>query len=318
MINAPIAALFPGQGSQYPGMTKSLRENFPFIKDIFEEGSEAVKENLLKLCEDGPSDTLQLTHNAQPCILLTSYCWFQVLKRNLDFAPQAGAGHSLGEYSALLSSGALTVTEAVRLVRKRGELMQQAVPAGKGKMAAVLGLDDSKIQAVCQAATEGESVVVPANFNAPGQTVIAGSAEAVDRFIQLASGQTNPEWKARKVIPLNVSAPFHCPLMKETALKFVPFLEAVQWKEPAFPVVSNLDASLRSHGSFVPVLRDQIDHPVLWTGCGETLSRHGIKHFIEMGPGRVLVGLMKRIVDGATLFSLDSLEDFQAFEKEFK
>lgn len=313
-----IAALFPGQGSQYPGMSKDLLQEFSFTRQLFEEASDALHTNLTKLCLDGPSDELQLTHNAQPCILTTSYAWFQVLRRNLDFKPKAAGGHSLGEYSALLAAGAMTLTEAVTLVRKRGELMQSAVPAGKGKMAAVLGLDDDKVRQLCNEASEGEnSIVVPANFNAPSQVVIAGHAGAVDRAAALANGG-NPELKARKVIPLNVSAPFHCPLMKPVAEKFVPFLQAVPWKPRTFPVVANLDAQLRQEGDLVALLKDQIDHSVRWTECVQTLSASGCDWFVEMGPGKVLTGLVKRIADGATLSSLDSAADFQALEKLYK
>jgi|694.fasta_scaffold106549_3 [acyl-carrier-protein] S-malonyltransferase len=318
-INQALAALFPGQGSQYPGMSKVLVEQFPWVKTHFEEASDTLKVDLLKLCEQGPSEELQLTKNAQPCILVTSFSWFQVLKKSLGFRPAAGAGHSLGEYSALASADALSLSQAVALVRKRGELMQEAVPQGKGKMSAVIGLDDDKVKEICQAASTGkDSLVVPANFNAPSQVVIAGHAAAVDKFSELANGTTNPQWKARKLIPLNVSAPFHCPLMEATANAFLPFLEKVDWKDPQFPIVSNLDAKLRNAGNVTSVLKDQIDHPVLWTSCVGTLDRHGIKTFVELGPSRVLTGLVKRIVDGATTFSIDSLEDFKSLEKAMK
>jgi [acyl-carrier-protein] S-malonyltransferase len=174
-----FAALFPGQGSQSVGMIKVLRDEFPYTREIFEEANDALREDLAKLCLEGPEASLQLTHNAQPALLMTSYAWFRVLKRTLDFRPAAGAGHSLGEYSALCAAGAMTLTEAVKLVRKRGELMQTAVPQGKGKMAAVIGLDDDKVKELCAKATEGpHSLVVPANFNAPSQVVIAGHARS--------------------------------------------------------------------------------------------------------------------------------------------
>jgi [acyl-carrier-protein] S-malonyltransferase len=314
-----VAALFPGQGSQNVGMSKTLVEAFPWTRQIFEEASEAIKSNLYKLCAEGPSDELQLTFNAQPAILTTSYAWFRILQKTLDFKPMAGAGHSLGEYSALLCSGALTLSEAVRLVRKRGELMQSAVPAGKGKMAAVLGLSDEAVVELCKAASESEtSLVVPANFNAPSQVVIAGHAGAVERAQALASDPKNPQWKARKVIPLNVSAPFHCPLMKPVAETFVPHLQAIQWQKIAFPIVNNLDGQWRETGDWVSLLRDQIDHSVLWTKCATTLSGHGAEVMIEMGPGKVLTGLVKRIVENVKLFNLETVEDLKAFEREWK
>jgi len=319
MQDLSYAALFPGQGSQYPGMSKVLVEQFSWVKVFFEEASDQLKINLLKLCEEGPSEELQLTKNAQPAILVTSYSWFQVLKKDLGFKPAASAGHSLGEYSALTASEALPLSQAVSLVRKRGELMQQAVPPGKGKMTAVIGLEDDTVKEICASASKGkESLVVPANFNAPSQVVIAGHAGAVDQFCELAQGVTNPKWKARKLIPLNVSAPFHCPLMTPTAEAFLPFLESASWSEPKFPVVSNLDAQLRSNGSMSPILKDQIDHPVLWTSCVQTLERHGIKQMIELGPSRVLTGLVKRIVENVTTFSIDSLDDLKKFETFLK
>lgn len=314
------AALFPGQGAQYAGMTKVLRDDFSWTKQFFEEASDSIKEDLYKMCLDGPEDALQRTHNSQPCILTTSYAWFQVLKRNLDFAPAAGAGHSLGEYTALCASGALTLTEAVRLVRKRGELMQEAVPHGKGKMAAVLGLDDDKVIDLCKRATAGDhSQVVPANFNQPGQVVIAGHAEAVDRAEAIATDGKVPELKARKVIPLKVSAPFHCPLMKPAADGFLPFLKATAWsKIRTFPVVNNVDAKLRSEGDLSELLRDQIDHPVQWTACMKTLDESGLTRFIEMGPGKVLTGLGKRILANAQFMGIETTEDVAKLETLFK
>lgn len=309
------AVLFPGQGSQYPGMSKVLLENFGYTKEIYEEASDAIKVDLKKLCSEGPADELQLTFNAQPAILVTSTAWYQVLKRNYDFKPAAAAGHSLGEYSALVASGALELSDAIRLVRKRGELMQSAVKPGQGKMAAVIGLSDDKIVEACKEASTDGKLVVPANFNAPSQVVIAGHAEAVDRFSEIAKGTVRPDWKARKVIPLNVSAPFHCPLMKSTAEAFETFLQETHWGSLAFPVVSNVDAQLRASGSMTEILRDQIDHPVLWTSCVQTLQKLGIGRFVEMGPSRVLTGLVKRILDGVEALSMDSMDELQAFEK---
>ena len=211
------------------------------------------------------------------------------------------------------------MSEAVLLVRKRGELMQEAVPKGKGKMTAVIGLEDSVIEEICRACTLGsESLVVPANFNAPSQVVVAGHAEAVDRFTQVASNPEKPNWKARKLIPLNVSAPFHCPLMSPTAEAFLLFLDKVKWQDPKFPVVSNLDAKMRNTANLNQVLKDQIDHPVLWTSCIQSLQRHGIKQYVELGPSRVLTGLVKRIAEGSVTHAIDSLEDFKKLENLWK
>jgi len=309
-----IACIFPGQGSQYVGMAKVLCDEFPWTKEVYEEASEAVKDNLLKLSLEGPDDVLQLTYNAQPCILVTSYAWFRVLSRELDFKPSAAAGHSLGEYTALLASGALRLNEAVTLVRKRGELMQKAVAPGKGKMAAVIGLEDDQVSALCEKASERDSLVVPANFNAPMQVVIAGNADAVDRAEALT--KTEPSFKARKFIPLKVSAPFHCPLMESTARSFEPFLGAIAWQKMAFPIVFNVDAKMRMDGELKSLLKDQIDHPVLWTSCVKTLYENGHATFVEPGPGRVLTGMVKRILDEVKTFSVDSVDGLKELEHD--
>lgn len=317
MSKPKIAALFPGQGSQYPGMVREMFQEFAWTKTLYEEASDAIKIDLKKLCLDGPADELQLTANAQPAILTTSYAWFQILRKTVDFQPAVAAGHSLGEYSALLAAGTMTLSEAVRLVRERGRLMQVTVPPGKGKMAALIGLDDAKAKQLCEKATEGDSLVVPANFNAPGQVVIAGHAAAVERAEKLASGG-DPELKARKVIPLKVSAPFHCPLMKPVAEAFVAPLEAVQWQARRFAIVHNLDAKLRTDGDLVPLLRDQIDHPVLWTQCQQTLEKEGCTHYFEMGPGKVLAGLGKRIVETGEFQGVETLADIRSVETFFQ
>ncbi len=310
-------ALFPGQGSQYTGMSKVLKEAFPWTSQIYEEASDTLKFDLYKLCAEGPDSDLQLTMNQQPAILATSYAWFSVLKKLLDFKPDAGAGHSLGEYTAYLASGALSLSDAIRLVRRRGQLMQEAVPQGKGKMAALLGLADDKVRELCQKASQGEdSLVVAANFNAPSQVVIAGHTTAVDRAAVIAG--TEGELKARKVIPLNVSAPFHSPLMKTVAEKFEQDLSSVKWHPQQFAIVNNLDARLRTEGDPVPILKDQINHPVLWTSCVETLKLSGHTKFVEMGPGKVLTGLVKRMTEGAQLFSIESIDDIQKFEGSLK
>jgi len=316
---APYGALFPGQGSQYPGMARVLVDEFSWTRAIYEEASDAIQENLLRLCLDGPEDRLQLTQNAQPAILATSHAWFQVLRRTLDFSPAAGAGHSLGEYTALLCAGSLELATAVRLVRKRGELMQAAVPAGKGRMAALIGPTEDQVKRLCEQASQGEtSIVVPANYNGPGQTVIAGHAEAVQRAEKLAGPEGDPSLKARKVVPLKVSAPFHSPLMHPAADAFQPYLTAVRWAERAFPIVHNLDATWRTSGDLPPLLRDQIDHPVLWTQCQAELGRRGLGLFVETGPGKVLSGLGKRILEGARFHSVDGLDALRDLETLFK
>lgn len=315
---AKIALTFPGQGSQYPGMAKVPTQNFPYTKAVYEEASEAIKADLLKLCEES-SETLQLTRNAQPAILVTSYAWTVVLRQELDLKVEAAGGHSLGEYTALLSSGGLSLTDATKLVRMRGELMQSAVPVGRGKMVAVLGLDDESVDNLCELASEGEnSLVVPANYNAPNQVVIAGHTTAVDRAKAIATSGTPPELKAGKVIELSVSAPFHCPLMKPVAEKFYPYLRAIAWRECLFPIVFNVDARPRSKADFSELLRDQLVHPVLWTSVVRTLHQHGCAYFVEPGPGRVLTGLVHRILDDGKYFSVDSTEGLKKLEKALR
>lgn len=310
-----FSVLFPGQGSQYPGMSKVLVDNFPWTTQLFEEASDATNENILKLTLEGPEDKLQLTKNSQPAILTTSYAWYQVMRKEFDFAPSGAAGHSLGEYTALLAAEAMTLTEAARLVRVRGEMMQNAVPEGKGKMAAVLGLDDDKIEALCKEASREGSVVVPANFNSPGQVVISGDAAAVERAEQL--GPTDA-YKARKMIPLKVSAPFHSPLMKVIAEPFGKELKSVQWKTLKFPIAFNVDAKLRHDADIVGLLTTQLFSPVRWTACAQSLGQHIGSAFVECGPGKVLTGLVKRIVDGAELYAVDSDKELKAFETKWK
>lgn len=315
--HSSLAALFPGQGSQCVGMAKALRDEFPWTREIFEEACDAISENLTKLMLDGPEADLQLTHNAQPAILTVSYAWFQVLRRTLDFAPRAAAGHSLGEYTALLAAGCLTLAEAVRLVRERGNRMQDAVPVGAGAMAAVLGLEDAEVEELCRLASEGEtSLVVPANYNAPMQVVIAGHAGAVTRAQELASGKV-PELKAKKFVPLKVSAPFHSPLMKPAATKFRPALEAVRWQPKKFPVAHNVDGKLTESGDVVDVLFRQMDGAVRWVACMKALEATGVTGYVELGPGKVLQGLGKRIVE-RPIYPCDTAQDVKALETKWQ
>jgi len=242
-----------------------------------------------------------------------------VLRRELDFRPNAAGGHSLGEYTALLAAGALSLSQAVKLVKVRGELMQSAVPVGRGKMAAIIGMQDTKVVELCELATEGlESIVVAANFNAPMQVVIAGHSEAVDRAAAILDSPDHPEMKAKRFVPLKVSAPFHSPLMKPVADAFLPFLEAVSWEKLSFPVVFNFDAKIRTDTNIASLLKDQVDHPVLWTDCIKNLFESGHGYFLESGPGKVLTGLLKRIVKEAKGYSVDSMERLRSFEAVVK
>ncbi|MCB0416237.1 MAG: ACP S-malonyltransferase [Bdellovibrionales bacterium] len=317
-MSTKIGILFPGQGAQYVGMEKELLANFPWTRQIYEEASDSIKTKLLKLCQDGPSSDLQLTQNGQPAILTTSYAWFQVLRRELDFVPDAGAGHSLGEYTALLAAGAMELAQAVPLVRERGQRMQTAVPVGTGKMAAVIGLADDLVQKLCEKATEADSVVVPVNFNAPGQVVIAGHTEAVERAEAISKSKNPPELAARKVIPLDVSAPFHSPLMGPVVESFGPALDAVPWKAPRFGIVFNVDAKFRTEPDIPALLKQQVDHPVRWVASMQTLIQTGIQTFVEPGPSKVLAGLMKRIDRNAAVTGIESLEGIKELEALLK
>ena len=310
------AFVFPGQGSQQLGMLADVAAQYPLVRQVFGEASDALNLDLWQLCQENETD-LNKTEYTQPVLLTAGVALWRVWQAFDGVQPQYLAGHSLGEYTAYLASGALSLSDAIRLVRRRGQLMQEAVPQGKGKMAALLGLADDKVRELCQKASQGEdSLVVAANFNAPSQVVIAGHTTAVDRAAVIAG--TEGELKARKVIPLNVSAPFHSPLMKTVAEKFEQDLSSVKWHPQQFAIVNNLDARLRTEGDPVPILKDQINHPVLWTSCVETLKLSGHTKFVEMGPGKVLTGLVKRMTEGAQLFSIESIDDIQKFEGSLK
>lgn len=300
-----MIAFFPGQGSQHEGMGKSLFENFSYVRDLFEEASEAIKLNIKKLCFDGPATDLTLTENTQPCLLVTSYAAFVAAEREWEFKPSLVMGHSLGEYSALVAAKSLRFAEAVRWVRARGQAMQSAVPAGVGGMAAVMGLDDSQVIDLCKkaisAAKEKNSsdpaVVEPANFNSPGQVVIAGSKNALDEAAALSKTDA---FKGAKIIPLQVSAPFHSSLMKPArenmAELFLKLSPAARPAPLAAPYIPNCTARFTTEASLIlELLEEQIDHPVLWTQSVETALGRGEKKGIEFGPGKVLQSLVKRI-----------------------
>jgi [acyl-carrier-protein] S-malonyltransferase len=286
-----ISYVFPGQGSQSPGMGKNLADNFPVAREVFEEADEALDFPLSRLCFEGPAEELQLTENTQPAILAVSIAAFRALESTGAPAPAFVAGHSLGEYSALVASGVLDLSDALRTVRARGRYMQEAVPVGTGAMAAVIGGELSDIERVCAQASgeiSGEVCSV-ANINSPGQVVIAGSTAAVDRAIELLKDV------ARRVIKLNVSAPFHCALMKPAQDRLATDLERLSLGEPKFPVVTNVDARITT----APVqLRDalfrQVTAPVRWVESMQLLIENGVDSVVEVGPGKVLSGLMRQ------------------------
>ena len=302
-----IAFLFPGQGSQHAGMGKDLAENFPLARQVFEEANDALGIDLAALCFKGPEEDLKLTANTQPAILTTSVAALRVLQNETGIAPHYAAGHSLGEYSALVCAGALDFADAVRIVRQRGTFMQEAVPVGTGGMAAILGLDTATLDRVCKAAAQGQ-VVSPANFNSAGQVVIAGHAEAVERAIELAK-----ENGAKRALPLPVSAPFHCSLMVPAGERLADVLAEVKVSDMTIPVVTNVEATPNQDASRVcQLLVDQVSAPVRWDETIGCMVKLGVDRYIEIGPGKVLAGLIKRMAKGSTVQNVQNVPDINA------
>ncbi|HKI51075.1 MAG TPA: ACP S-malonyltransferase [Geothermobacteraceae bacterium] len=302
-----IAFVFPGQGAQFAGMGKDLSENFPVARQIFAEADDALNDHLSRLCFEGPEADLKLTANTQPAILTHSIAALRVLEQETGLSPQVAAGHSLGEYSALVCSGALSFADAVQIVRQRGQFMQEAVPVGKGAMAAILGLDNDVLQAICSSAAQGE-VVAPANFNSTGQIVIAGHSAAVNRACELAKEQG-----AKRALPLPVSAPFHCALMQPAAERLAKVLAQLAVGDMLCPVVSNVEATPnQKSGRVVELLVKQVCAPVRWTESVQTMVDLGVSRFVELGPGKTLSGLIKRLTSDA---ELQNVEDCDSLKK---
>lgn len=295
------AFVFPGQGSQFAGMGKDLAENFPAARRVFEEADEALGFDLARLCFEGPEEDLKLTANTQPAILTVSIAALRALESETGISPDCAAGHSLGEYSALVCAGALDFADAVRTVRRRGIFMQEAVPVGVGAMAAVMGLEGEALEEVCRAAAQGE-IVSAANFNSPGQVVIAGHSGAVERAIALAR-----EKGAKRALPLPVSAPFHCALMGPAGERLAAVLEGIEVKPPRIPVVTNVEAAPNVDSSRIrDLLVRQVSAPVRWEESVTAMAAMGVELFVEIGPGKVLAGLIKRI---AKTIPVQNVED---------
>lgn len=285
-----IAFIFPGQGSQHPGMGKDLADNFPAAKEIFEEADRSVGFALSELCFNGPAEQLQLTENTQPAILTTSIAALRAMQAEEFPAPSFVAGHSLGEYSALVAANALSLSDAVKIVRARGGYMQEAVPVGTGAMAAILGADLQTVKDVCDEAARGE-VCSPANINSPAQIVIAGDTAAIDRAIPILK-----ERGAKRAIKLNVSAPFHCALMKPAQDRLAGDLEKAEFRDLTAPVVTNVDAKAVVIGKEArESLVRQVSQTVRWLESVEFLITQGVQTFVEIGPGKVLSGLVRQI-----------------------
>jgi [acyl-carrier-protein] S-malonyltransferase len=298
-----IACVFPGQGAQEVGMGRALAAQFPACAETFAEADDALGEPLSRLCFEGPEDRLVPTENAQPAILTVSVAVYRLaVARGLR--PSFAAGHSLGEYSAHVAAGTLSFADALRTVRQRGRYMQEAVPVGEGAMAAVLGLEATAVAGICaEAAAEG-GVVTPANLNAPGQVVIAGTAAAVSRAGALAKARG-----AKRVMPLAVSAPFHCPLMKPAEDRLAPVLRALDAHDPAFPVVANVDAEpKRDREASIEALIRQVSSPVRFEDVVRRLVVEGARTFVELGPGTVLTGLIRKIDASVTVLSVADAE----------
>lgn len=306
-MSVSLAFVFPGQGSQALGMLAEHGAEQPLIKETFAEASDALGYDLWALIQQGPEEQLNQTDKTQPAILTASIALWRLWQAQGGVKPAYVAGHSLGEYSALVAAGALGFTDAVKLVQMRGQLMQQAVPAGEGGMAAVLGLDDADVMAACAEAAQGE-VVSAVNFNAPGQVVIAGSRGAVERAIEACKSRG-----AKRAIALPVSVPSHCALMKPAAERFAQAVETVSWAEPSIALVQNVSASVATELAALKAdLLAQLYSPVRWVESIAQLAERGVTDLVECGPGKVLSGLNKRCAKGVNTHNLDTPEAFAA------
>jgi [acyl-carrier-protein] S-malonyltransferase len=308
-----LALLFPGQGSQFVGMGRDVAEASDAAREVFRRADEVLGYSISKLCFEGPEDELRLTRNQQPALLTTSIALLRALEEQGPVEAAYLAGHSLGEYSALVAAGAMPLADAVRVVNLRGQFMQEAVPEGSGAMAAILGSDPEAVSEACAAvASETCQVVTPANFNSRAQTVIAGATAAVE-----LAGARCKEAGAKKVVALPVSAPFHCSLMAPAATRLRPELDAVDFAAPSAPIISNVDAEPNSDpGRIAGLLEQQVTAPVRFSEMVERLLALGTTHFLEVGPGKVLTSLVARIqrrVKRANLGEFSDLEDVRAF-----
>ncbi|WP_217546973.1 ACP S-malonyltransferase [Pantoea sp. GbtcB22] len=287
-----FAYVFPGQGSQTVGMLAELAAENPQVEATFREASDALGYDLWQLVQQGPAEELNKTWQTQPALLAASVAIYRVLQSKNAVQPSMMAGHSLGEYSALVCADVLNFADAIKLVELRGKLMQEAVPEGTGAMQAIIGLDDASIRKACEESAQGQ-VVSPVNFNSPGQVVIAGNKEAVER-----AGTACKAAGAKRALPLPVSVPSHCALMKPAADKLAVALEAITFSAPSVPVVNNVDVKCETEGAAIrSALVRQLYSPVRWTESVEFIAAQGVEQLLEVGPGKVLTGLTKRIVD---------------------
>jgi len=302
-----FAMVFPGQGSQAVGMLADLATENPIVEKTFREASDVLGYDLWQLVQQGPAEELNKTWQTQPALLAASVAIFRVWQEKGGKAPSMLAGHSLGEYSALVCAGVIAFTDAIKLVELRGKLMQEAVPEGTGAMQAIIGLDDAAIAKACEESAQGQ-VVSPVNYNSPGQVVIAGNKEAVER-----AGAACKAAGAKRALPLPVSVPSHCALMKPAADKLAIALEQLTFNAPAFPVVNNVDVRCETSPEAIRgALVRQLYSPVRWTECVEFMAQQGVTSLLEVGPGKVLTGLTKRIVDTLTAAAVNDQASLSA------
>ncbi|MHC2147904.1 ACP S-malonyltransferase [Pseudomonas alkylphenolica] len=306
-MSASLAFVFPGQGSQSLGMLAELGAQYPLVIDTFREASEALGYDLWALTQEGPEEQLNQTDKTQPAILTASIALWRLWLAEGGARPAFVSGHSLGEYSALVAAGSLSLGDAVKLVKRRGELMQEAVPAGQGAMAAILGLDDAVVVGICAEAAQGE-VVSAVNFNSPGQVVIAGAKAAVERAMEACKAAG-----AKRALPLPVSVPSHCELMRPAAERFAESVNAIDWQAPQIPLVQNVSAAVAADlDTLKRDLLEQLYKPVRWVECVQTLAANGAVQLVECGPGKVLAGLNKRCADGVNTSNLNTPDAFAA------
>lgn len=306
------AFIFPGQGSQYVGMGKELYGNFSVAKETFEEANDSLGLDIKKICFEDPDGEIGLTINTQPAVLTASIAALRVLDREADITPYFVAGHSLGEYSALIAAKSLSFSDAVKIVRQRGRFMQEAVPVGIGAMAAIMGMEEGDLEKVCTEVTEGGDLVSPANYNSPDQTVISGKTRGVQRAVDLAKGRG-----AKRAVFLNVSAPFHCSLMKPAMERLATELEKFSFKDIQPPVISNVEADINtSKEEARELLIEQVCSPVKWVQSMRTMLEKGIDTVIEVGPGKVLSGLMRKTTDKVKRLNIEDIKSLKRLQRD--
>jgi [acyl-carrier-protein] S-malonyltransferase len=307
MTNPNLALVFPGQGSQKVGMLASIAAQFPVVNETFAEASDALGYDVWALVQSGPQEELNLTERTQPILLTASVALWRVWQQRNGAQPALLAGHSLGEFSALVAAGSIAFADAVRLVRARGQFMQTAVPVGEGAMAAILGVEDEQIVDICRAVSVTDGVVEAVNFNSPGQVVIAGKAGAVEMAIEKLKAVG-----CKRAMPLPVSAPFHTSLMRPAGDKLKETMTALQFQSPQIPVVHNVNAKPETDPEKIKaILFEQIFSPVQWTACVQYMAAHDITTTVECGPGKVLSGLNKRIDKSLTCYGIDEADGLE-------